>query len=118
MLVKLGTWVRRSGTRDPHSCTPTADSRTTVQGAANAFPRGRPIRRVGGPTAYRGGPAVILRRRSSGRFGVSHGDSIHHVPPASANGRTSAAAAVGSSAGVTPSTMISNGTGAVRWAAT
>ena len=46
-------------------------------------------------------------RKSSGSLGGDHIDSIHHVMPASANGRTTDAARSGSSPGVMPSHTMS-----------
>src|SRR5215207_9181820 len=57
--------------------------------------------------ACRGGPCLIRARRSSGSLGGVHGDSIHHVAPASALGRTMEAARSGSSPGVCPSQTMS-----------
>src|SRR5579859_7814462 len=65
-------------------------------------------------TFVRGGPCLMRVRISSGPLGASHMASIHQVAPASAQGRTIAAACSRFSPGVLPSHMISNGVVAVR----
>jgi len=57
-------------------------------------------------------------RTSSGALGGVHIESIHQVMPASAKGRTMAAAPSGSSPGVRPSQTMSNGVESARCSAT
>jgi hypothetical protein len=58
-------------------------------------------------------------RKSSGSLGGDHLDSIHHVRPASAKGRTTRAARSGSPRGVSPSQiMLSKGVASGRFSST